>query len=247
MHARGRRHSFTRICFVTLAAGAFLLGGATAVGEEISTTFFMIEVESTLGAASWSIASAEVDFDQLTHTWSWAGPEMQLGEVATLNHASLVVVGDPQIALGFAITAGPADITVTISSALLSFDPLVNPVGAASMGVTLTECGGDPAASLVGLAGDAGSIYAAYHNVPPGSVFAEFVPGLATGTTISGAGSTGGWVPIADTVGSMQALYSFGLSAGDEASSTSNFMIVPEPLSLALLGLGVITLARRRR
>jgi hypothetical protein len=148
--------------------------------------------------------------------------------------------------MGFAITAGQADTTVTILSTVLSFDPLVNPNGAASAGLTLTEAGGNPPASLVGLTGDLGSAYAAYYNVPPGTVFAEFVPSLYTATTTSGSGNTGGWVLIPDTVSSMQVEYSFVLSAMDLASSTSNYLIVPEPAGLALLAVGAIALLRRR-
>jgi len=248
MCLKGNRASLPRTLAVALAAGLLAFCSATAFAGEVSTTFFAIEVESALGSESWSIASADVDFDPLTDTWSWAGADIPLGDVATLNQANLIIVGDPQIALGFAVTAGAADTTVTILSAVLSFDPLVNPDGAASAGVTLTETGGDPTASLVGLAGDAGSAYAAWYNVPPGTVFAEFVPGLTTDTTISDDGNTGGWVSMGDTVVSMQAEYSFTLSAEDQASGTSNFLIVPEPAGLALAVLaGGLMLARRRR
>jgi hypothetical protein len=240
-------HLFSGRAVVVFTIAALLCTSATTLAGEVSTTFFLIDVESALGSESWSIASADVDFDPLTNTWSWTGTEIQLGQVATLNQANLVIVGDPQIALGFALTAGAADTTVTITSAVLSFDPLVNPDGAASAGVTLTESGGDPTASLVGLAGDVGSAYAAYYNVPPGTVFAEFVAGLTTDTTISASGNTGGWVSIADTVGNMQAQFSFTLTAQDQVSGTSNFLIVPEPAGLALLALGgVAALARRR-
>ena len=91
-----------------------------------------------------------------------------------------------------------------------------------------------------------GSVYAAYYNVPPGTVFAEFVSGLTTTTTTSASGNTGGWVLIPDTVSNMQAQYSFTLSAMDLASSTSNYLIVPEPAGLALLALGAVVLLRRR-
>ena len=238
---------FTRILAFVCAVSLLMCVSANVVAGEVSTTFFAIEVESALGSESWSIASADVDFDPLTDTWSWMDSDILLGDVATLNQATLVIVGDPQIALGFAVTAGAADTTVTITSAVLSFDPLVNPDGAASAGVTLTESGGDPTANLVGLAGDVGSAYASYYNVAPGTVFAEFVPSLTTSTTISGGGDTGGWVLIADTVANMQAQYSFTLSAEDQASGTSNFLIIPEPAGLTLLALGAIgALARRR-
>jgi hypothetical protein len=238
---------FPRISAVMFTVAVLLGMSAGGVAGEISTTFFAIEVQSALGSESWSIASADVDFDPTTDTWSWMDSDIQLGDVATLNQATLVIVGDPQIAMGFALTAGGADTTVTITSAILSFGPFVNPDGAASAGLTLTETGGDPIANLVGLAGDVGSAYAAYYNVPPGTVFAEFVPGLTTDTTISDDGDTGGWVLIADTVANMQAQYSFTLSAEDQASGTSNFLIIPEPAGLALLAFGGISALARRR
>ncbi len=244
---RNSIRSFLHLSAVALAIGALVCGSADAVAGDVSTTFFAIEVESALGSESWSIASADVDFDPLTDTWSWEGANIQLGAVAMLGQANLIIVGDPQIAMGFALTAGEADTTVTITSAVLSFDSLVNPDGAASAGVTLTESGGVPTADLVGLTGNNGSVYAAYYNVAPGTVFAEFIPGLSTGTTISDADNTGGWVAIADTVTNMQAQYSFTLSAGDQGSATSNFLIVPEPAGLALLVLGGIAVFARRR
>jgi hypothetical protein len=49
------------------------------------------------------------------------------------------------------------------------------------------------------------------------------------------------------TVYMMETEYKFRLSAGDQASGTSIFVITPEPTSLALLGLGVLFGIRRRR
>lgn len=247
LRANGPARRFPRFLCCLVAFVVAVSVGAPVWAAEVSTTFFSIDVDNGAGSESWSIASADVDYDPATETWSWTGANIGLGDVATLDQAFLTVVGaDPQIALGFAITAGAADTTVTITSTTLSFDPLVNPDAAASAGVTLTEGGSDPPATLTGLAGDLGSVYAAYYNVPPGTVFAEFVSSLTTDTTTSDSGNTGGWVVISDTVSSMQAEYSFVLSGGDLASGTSNFLVVPEPTGLALLALGAVAVLRRR-
>ena len=220
---------------------------ASAHAGTISTVFFEIDVESSLGSASWSIDSNDPDviYDPVNHRWSWAGSTVPLGNIATLNQANLTVVGDPQIAMGFALTAGAADTTVTISSATLNFNALMNPTGAATAGLTLTQTAGASNAFLTGLAGNSGSAYAAYYNVPPGTVFGEYVSGLSTTTTTSGSGSSGGMVAIPGAVSSMQATFSFVLSAGDQASGTSNFLIVPEPAAIALLACGVLVIRRR--
>ena len=219
-----------------------------AFAGEVSTEFFTIEVESSLGYESWSVSSNDVNYDPVSGTWTWAGSGISLGEVATLDQANLTVIGDPQIAMGFAMTAGMADTTVTITSAALSFSPLVNPDGAATSGITLTQTGGSATATLTGLAGANGSAYAACYNVPtPGTVFAEFIPGLTTATTISDNANTGGWNMIADTVSSMQSQFSFTLSAGDQASGTSNYLIVPEPACITLLAMAGSLLLYRRR
>jgi hypothetical protein len=248
MHPHRRAVCFgSRLALSLLVIGVLFCFSATAWAGEVSSTFFAIDVQSDLGSESWSIASDDVAYDPVTQTWHWQTPgAIVLGDVATLDQAFLTISGDPQIAMGFAITAGQADTTVTITSAILSFDPLVNPNGAASAGVTLTEAGNNPPANLVGLAGDLGSVYAAYYNMPPGTVFAEYVSGLTTTTTTSASGNTGGWVLIPDTVSNMQVQYSFTLSAMDLASSTSNYLIVPEPAGLALLALGAVVLLRRR-
>jgi MYXO-CTERM domain-containing protein len=59
------------------------------------------------------------------------------------------------------------------------------------------------------------------------------------------ADNTGGWLEIPGAVSSMQVEYSFVLSAGDQASGSSNYAIVPEPAGLALLVVGAALVRRR--
>lgn len=243
-----RMLSFARRLHIALALVsffAFSLGTASA--GSVSSVFFEIEVSSSLGNASWSIASNDpgVTYDPINHRWNWTGSGITLGNIATLDQAFLTIIGDPQIAMGFAMTAGAADTTVTINSAILSFNPLLNPTGAATAGLTLTQTGGAANAFLTGLAGNLGSAYAGYYNVPPGTVFGEYVSNLSTTTTTSGSGNSGGFVLIPGAVSSMQATYSFVLSAADQASGTSNFIIVPEPATIALLACGLVVVRRR--
>ena len=58
---------------------------------------------------------------------------------------------------------------------------------------------------------------------------------------------TGSFQPTGIDVTSISASWDFTLSAFDSATGTSTFTIVPAPASAALLGLGGLAAARRRR
>lgn len=246
MHASRRQFS---PCFVAVTVTLFLFAatGSAAAGT-VSDVFFRIDVESSLGSEYLEVLTSDPDvhYDPVLHMWTWRGSGIALGDVAFLNSAGLTVVGDPQMAMDFSLVAGAADTTVTISSAVLSFDPLEDVLGSASAGVTLTQTGGDPTASLIGLAGEHGNAFAALFNGPPGNVFAEFIPELHTQASTSASDDTGGFIPFGQTVTSMQLQYGFTLTAGDSASSTCVY-VIPEPASGILLTLiGGLALRRRR-
>lgn len=231
-----------------LAIGALLCTAAVASAGDLSETFFRIDVSNANDSAFFEVLSQDVEYDPELGGWSWmlAAPP-DLAGIASLDDAVLTILGDPQITLNFAMTAGPLDTTVTISSAVLSFGPFVNPDGLASAALGLTESNGDTA-TLTGLGGS-GNAYVASYNTPPGTIFAEFIPQLyASGAyqSVSDSDGTGGFVPISDTVTNMQAQYSFTLTAFDQASGTSVFVIIPEPAGLVLLALGGLVLGRRR-
>jgi len=237
-----------RAYFGILLACVLAFGSATGIAGDLSTTYFRIDVANGSESAFYEVLTADVAYDPDAQRWSWASSgAIPLGEVAVLNSANLTIVGDPQIALNFAMTAGPLPTTVTITTAVLSFGPYSNPVGLASAGITLTESNGDTAL-LTGLGGS-GNAYVSLYNVPPGTVFAEFIPQVYepdAGGSTAASGSTPGWVPIAGSVFSMQAQFSFELSAYDQASGTSIYAIVPEPAALVLLAVGGMLTLRRR-
>ena len=56
-----------------------------------------------------------------------------------------------------------------------------------------------------------------------------------------------GWTQIPGTVTEMNASYQFTLTARDSASGTSMFQMVPEPVSLFLLGTGALAIFFRRK
>jgi len=167
--------------------------------------------------------------------------------LATLRSLTVELEADPAVSLGFAVTAGNAPTTFIITSANLSFSPLVDPLGYASAGVTLTDNDGT-GANITGLYG--GLCYEARYN--GSSVFADLLPPLTapacTSVTMSDRMPPLGSQVVLDTLSSIQTSFGFTLSAKDQASGTSHFeVMIPEPASLSLLGAAGLLLLRRRR
>ena len=246
--------------FTACLAGGVGFGPATALAE-LSPVVFSIEASSSLGSGSWQFT-----FDQLNQTgdglafYSWNLPERVIirdrdtgVEIASLSAASVFYQFDPTVVVQFTVTSGAVDTDFTITSALNSFAAINNAFGRASAGVTVTDVDGD-GASLTGL-GVGGAAYEAHYNgmVPGGSSFADllFNPVVAeiAGTASDSASfpGLGAFQPIAGSVTDMSARFSFRLSANDIASGTSNYEIIPEAGSLAVIGLGIVIGVRRRR
>jgi MYXO-CTERM domain-containing protein len=228
-----------------LAVVVLACSGGVANAGTVSPVFFEIEVESSLGSATHTVMteSGDVEFDPdgpLGPTWSWFDFGIELEDIATLNYATLTVVGDPQIGMSFALTAGEADTTVTITTAQLSFDPF-DTSGRASAGIGLTETGGDPVATMTG-AGYNGSAYTAFYNDVAWDA-SPYLPYLET-TGSDSIEDDSGSVAFPEAVSSMQVQYSFVLSAGDQANGSTTY-IIPEPASFLLLALGGLVLRRR--
>jgi hypothetical protein len=175
--------------------------------------------------------------------------------VATFGPASLISYTDPsrgilaQVNLAFAVQANQAsDTDFTITSALLDNLSIASPAARASASFTLTDAspGG---AVLTGLHGD-GSSYLTQFNgfVPGGTTFTSMIPQMnaPSGSVFAAenfplAGFTPVGVPL---VTDMSSEVKFNLSAGDIASGTTNYLMIPEPASLLLLS--VVGLLRRR-
>lgn len=161
--------------------------------------------------------------------------------LGALHGLTLGIDADPGVSLGFAVTAGPAGSSFTITSSVVSFDPIVWPLAYASAGVTVTDNDGD-GATLSGLHAGS-SAYEARYNAAPvtwtGLLDNPVVAGPDDSTTVSDRYPVSGRQPIFDTLTSISSQWKFSVSANDSASGTSRFdVIVPEPATLALLTLG---------
>ncbi len=253
-----------RACFARLgpglAIGLALAAAAPAVAE-LSPITFTIHATSSAGSGSYEAQFSALAYDPHSGTYMWALPKQITIRnpftnevIAILNDASATYVDDPQVLVAFALTAGPTDTSITITSALNSFPGISDAQGRASAALTLTDVDGN-GAKLNGL-GPGGGAYLAQYNglVPGGTTFAEMLnsvvagPGGSTGADDETPGG-GLYSAIPGLVSSMSAQFTFHLSANDIVTGSSNFTIIPipEPGVVALVAMSVMVARRRRR
>jgi hypothetical protein len=177
--------------------------------------------------------------------------------IATFGPASLISYVDPtrgrgapaQVNLAFAVQANQgSDTSFTITSALLGNLNIANPTGRASASFTLTDASGG-GATLTGQELGGFSYLTQYNGfVPGGSTFVGLIDEMQTagGSTFEAVNYPQvGFEPIpVATVTDMSAEIGFLLSAGDTASGTTNYLVMPEPASALAL---ILLVALRRR
>ena len=154
---------------------------------------------------------------------------------------------DPEIGAEFGVRAGSSATTFSITSGLETFAALTNPTAYASAGVSLTDRA--PAgATITGLYAGGKMNQAMYNGT---TAWANLVSTFSvTGNTLTNdesQGTPGSPIVINDTLTSIESNFYFTLSARDSASGTSDFTVIPEPATIALLGLGVLAMLRKRR
>ena len=192
--------------------------------------------------------------DQDPYTWALPSPVSVYSDtnqlIGTIRGLDVELNGDPGVSLGFFVTATAATTHITVTSSLVSFGAIVNPLAFASAGITVTDNDSD-GASVTGLY-PASLAYQANYN--GSSVFTNLVSPISAGidssATISDRFPLAGFSSIAGAVTSIQTQFDFMLSPNDSASGTSRFtVVVPEPASvvLALLGAAAVAIVARRR
>lgn len=236
---------------VAVAAAALLAGSASA---DISSVVFSIT--ATLDNGNGPSYPLEIELDPNgidgngDYQWTLANPiDVNDGNgqnVFTLDGAGVTIFADPSVALNFNVIAGMQNTVFTVDSAVLGFAPLANAVGRATAAVSVTDLNGDGATfSPTGT-----GAYGSYYN-GGGTLFQELLPGAVVAAANSTATASDvfpavGYQNIGTTLTDIQSDWNFTLSAGDLASGTSEFEVIPAPAS-AVLGLAALAGLRRRR
>jgi hypothetical protein len=188
-------------------------------------------------------------------TGSWSAPDdivLHAGNgavIGTITDLAIFADEDPVASVTFGVLGGATNTNFTIASTLVSFAPLVNPIGSAAASVTVTDQNGSGTASVSGQFPGPFSFQAQYNG--GAGTFASLVAPV-TVSSAHGSNTQSGSAPstvIPGTLTSIQAIFSFTLSKGDLASGTGRFSVVPEPGTIGLMAVGSIGLlacCRRR-
>ncbi len=235
------------------SAAAMLLAGSASA--DISSVVFGITATLDNGNGPSYPLQIELDPNGIdpdgNYQWTLAAPidvnDDNGQNVFTLDGAAVTIFADPSVALNFQVVAGMQNTVFSIDSANLSFAAIPNAIGRATAAVTVTDLNGDGATfTPMGPGGAYGSFYNGASNT-----FQELLTSPITAPALSSATSTDtypavGYVNINDTLTDIESDWNFTLSAGDLASGTSEFEVIPAPAS-AVLGLAALAGLRRRR
>lgn len=267
--SRGIRALLTAMGVLSLAApaawaerywstnGYFTVRVETANGTGTAIVpFDMYSVDPATGGPLWQYDGAldvkDARGNTLATLTDLSVPEQVRMEYNSRDNRTPVVVG-----LAFNVVA-LTDASITIGSDIVEvFPPIPADVaqGRASASLTVTDLDGDGATLSAGI--DDEFSYAAQVNPTDGDAtsgtnFASLLTSVSAtpfdSNTINEDFADGGLFADVNTeVSAISSYYQFALTAGDSASGTSVFVVVPEPATLALLIGGLGSLFMRRR
>ncbi|VAX42015.1 hypothetical protein MNBD_PLANCTO03-2387, partial [hydrothermal vent metagenome] len=224
---------------------------STAWGD-IGDPVLTFEASNALGSGTFTVSPDDGAWDGNSWFWMALGPieiYTDTGDlIATFTQGSAFIDEDPLIGMGFAVLNGDLDATISISSSNITFDTIFGAQGRASAGMTMTESNGDTA-TLIGLEAGGTMFSADYNGTTP---FADLLAGPFSAGAFSTTDATdeypdGGAFAAMGDVSDISVDWSFELSANDQASGTSVFVVIPTPASLALIAVGGLFIGRRRR
>lgn len=230
--------------FLAAAAHADINGNPLTI-TATTATGLTATYNLTPSQGSWSNGGQDWTF---TSGASWSHNFWASGQfLGTISSLSVTLYGDPQVNVNFSAFAGAVPTTFSFSSGVVNFAPIVGGTAAASAAITVADVDGN-GASMSPLA-PGGSMYQANFNglVPAGINYASFFNGALSGAIGGSDSASQGPTVIPFAVTDISAAFSFELSANDLASGTSTFSIVPAPAGMMAVGLGLLTVTRRRR
>jgi len=241
-------------------AAAFLAFGASAASyADLTDVVFRMTATAGTSTGVFEVTQDQGAWNGDEFIWSLSGAPVTINDqfgqpIATLSSANVRYVNDPIISMGFNFdNALGVPVIVEVNSGLLSFADQAPAQGTATAGITVTDnsASGDGVAFANGMTGVSGlKAYQANINglIPAGTQFAELVNSVTVvvpGGSNTGSENTGGLQPIAGSLTSMSSQFRVSVSALDSVSGTSNFRVIPEPTSLALLLIALAFVRRR--
>ncbi|HRJ49102.1 MAG: hypothetical protein KF787_09180 [Phycisphaeraceae bacterium] len=246
-------HRANRLLVTAALAIAAAAGMASA---SITGALVHIKATSSLGTAELEFITNS-DFengiltDGLTDSVELVNDNGDL--IAILTNLNVLLIADPVVNMNFSVFAGAADTSFVITSTLLGFPALTNPIARSSASVSVTDSNGDGATASGDYGG--GKMFRSFYNgavAGAGSIFATLVDSPVVildgfGSDDSTEASGPGFDVIFDSVTSMSTEFQFTLSARDQVGATSTFVVVPSPASMALASIGVLAMYRRKR
>jgi hypothetical protein len=225
------------LALLLFVAGSSFAGLSAIVGGEDVTSQIAAQMPANFFSGTGGSWSGNAYDSTLTAVDVYSGGN----KIATITGMTISFskAGSPQVGLGFSVEAA-ANTTFDFAVTIPDIVPVTNPhaLVSASYGVDSADADG---ATIAGLFG-ANMVYQARTNQ-----LGTF--NLAEGMTIGGFDSNGNAQDasgmISGTVSSLTAEYYFSLTSEDAANGTSTF-IIPEPITIGLLALGTLVLARKR-
>ena len=192
---------------IVFVVGSFLCGvlpaRATIIGPGI-----LISAEDELGHSS--SYQAEGTWVGEEYVWSLNEPfdffdnNIYLGTLMDGSYSWYIE--DPVAGISFTATSGNADTTFMLSSAVVSFPAITNPIGSLNASITITDNSNNGVQFSGNLGSGSAASLALYNILPPGTSFGE----LFSSTLSAGPGgsiSTSGAVGPTAILGSIDSIH----------------------------------------